>query len=62
MCRITDYHISIFVNVWSEYDPDGTSYISTEKIGDFMVALIDAKCELFSSFYKDGIKNDKDIR
>lgn len=27
-----------------------------------MVALVEAKCEIFSSFYKEGIKNDPDIR
>lgn len=36
MCRITDYHINKFINVWSEFDPDGTSFIPVDKIGDLM--------------------------
>lgn len=62
MCRITDYHLITFVEVWSEFDPDGTNFIEREKIGDFLIALIEAKCEIFSSVYKEGIKNDANLR
>ena len=62
MCRITDYHLQIFVEVWAEFDPDGTQFISVDKIDDFLIALIDAKCELFSAFNKDGIVHDHHLR
>lgn len=52
-CRITDFHIVKFVEVWSDIDPDGTGYIHISQAGQLMRSLIEGKCDLFPPKARD---------
>lgn len=52
-CRITDYQLQIFINVWKDLDPDGTGYIHISEAPSLMRHLIEKKCDLFPPNAKD---------
>lgn len=52
-CRITDFQLNTFIDVWTELDPDGTGYIHISEAAGLMRKLIEKKCELFPSNAKD---------
>lgn len=52
-CRITDFHIERFMEVWADIDPDGTGYIHISQAGTLMRNLIERKCDLFPPKSRD---------
>ena len=52
-CRLTDYQLQTFIDVWKDLDPDGTGYIHISETPSLMRHLIERKCDLFPPDAKD---------
>jgi hypothetical protein len=52
-CRITDYQVQTFIDVWKDLDPDGTGYIHISEAPSLMRHLIERNCDMFPPNAKD---------
>jgi NTP pyrophosphatase (non-canonical NTP hydrolase) len=58
MCRVTDYQLAAFNEIWAKFDPNGTQYIRIDDLNKFILALIEEKVELFSALNRENILSD----
>lgn len=47
--------MNAFINVWADFDPDGTRYIQIEGITGLLNALIEKNVDIFAMEVKDDL-------
>ena len=64
-CRITDYSLQQFTEIWSDFDPDGSGFIPVDQFNDFLDALIAKKCGVLSTHQRrdlsESVENKEDL-
>jgi hypothetical protein len=54
--RVREQVIDIFKLCWSSFDPEGNGYIDVHKFKEFLILLIEKKCEIMINYL--WLKND----